>query len=57
MIYGVWRSMLIVYIKDTIFDVLKDSLFAYQYDECGVTQYEGEQTTGKKYVVFIDMHS
>ena len=39
------------------FDVLKDSHFAYQYDECGVTQYEGEQTTGKKYVVFIDMHS
>jgi len=40
------------------FNVLTDDYFAYEYDQCGVTQYEGsEETTGKKYVVFIDMHS
>ena len=42
--------------KKIKFNILKDDLYAGNYDECGVTHI----LTGKgkhKYVVFIDMHS
>lgn len=42
--------------KESKFDVLKDSFFSWQFDECGVTQDENENE-GQLYVVFVDMHS
>ena len=38
------------------FNVLQEEFFAYFYDQCGVTQVEGENE-GKTWVVFCDMHS
>jgi hypothetical protein len=38
------------------FNVLTDSFYAGQYDENGITQIE-EDNEGKKWVVFVDMHS
>lgn len=38
------------------FNVLEDEYYAYQYDECGVTQIEtGDE--GQIFIVFVDMHS
>jgi hypothetical protein len=39
-----------------LFSVLEDNLYAFSYDECGVTHTDTDGD-GKLWVVFVDMHS
>jgi len=39
------------------FNVLKNTYYAYQYDQCGVTNMVNKEEEGQLYVVFIAMHS
>jgi len=44
--------------KDKPFNVLTDTFYDYQYDECGVTDLEWSVNDGDTiWIVFIDMHS
>lgn len=43
-------------IKGREFNILEDSYYEYEYDECGVTQITSD-SEDKIYVVFVDMHS
>lgn len=39
------------------FNVLENTYYDYQYDQCGVTNMVNAEEEGQLYVVFIDMHS
>ena len=39
------------------FDLWKVSYYDYQFDHCGITPQLDEDDEGKRYIVFIDMHS
>ena len=39
------------------FDLWKVSYYDYRFDHCGITPQLDEDDEGKRYIVFIDMHS
>lgn len=42
--------------NDKKFDILVDEFRPFDFDECGVTNYDGDDE-GKIWIVFVDMHS